>query len=239
MLRVMIVMVTVIFFINVIFKGNIFEAFFFSLAVAVGLTPEMLPMLVAINLSKGAINMSKKQVIVKRLNAIQNFGAMDVICTDKTGTLTKDKIILEKYCDVATRDDVDVLKMAYVNSFYQTGLKNLLDRAILKHEKFDVKQYKKIDEIPFDFSRKIMSVIIENEIGHRLVTKGAPEEIFKRSSRYELEGEITEMEKILLEDLREECNKLSAEGYRVLAIAYKDINIKKNVYSKDDENDLI
>ena len=128
---------------------------------------EMLPMLVAINLSKGAIAMSKKQVIVKHLNSIQNFGAMDILCTDKTGTLTMDKIVLEKYCDVIRKEDHDVLRFAYINSFYQTGLKNLLDRAILKHEKILVKQYKKIDEMPFDFSRRIMSVVVDMDDGLR------------------------------------------------------------------------
>jgi Mg2+-importing ATPase len=196
-------------------------------------------MLVAINLSKGAIAMSKKEVIVKRLNSIQNFGAMDVLCTDKTGTLTMDKIVLEKHCDVIRKEDEDVLRFAYINSFYQTGLKNLLDRAILKHEKLLIGQFKKIDEIPFDFSRKIMSVVVEIDGKHRIISKGAPEEIFKKCTKYELEGEILDTEDLILSDLKEEYDNLSAEGFRVLAIAYKDIENKKEVYSKDDEKDLI
>ncbi|MFH1238654.1 MAG: magnesium-translocating P-type ATPase [bacterium] len=239
MLRAMFFMVVFIFAINALRRGNFIEALLFSLGVAVGLTPEMLPMLVAINLSKGAIAMSKKDVIVKRLNSIQNFGAMDILCTDKTGTLTLDKIILEKHCDVVRREDYDVLRLAYINSYYQTGLKNLLDRAILKHEKLLVKQFKKVDEIPFDFSRRIMSVVVEMENGHRLISKGAPEEIFKVCTKYELDTEILDMEELIITDLKEEFDHLSNEGFRVLAIAYKDIINKKEVYSKNDEAELI
>ncbi|MDD5154942.1 MAG: magnesium-translocating P-type ATPase [Candidatus Omnitrophica bacterium] len=239
MIRAMLFMVLFIFAINAFRRGDFIQSLLFSLGVAVGLTPEMLPMLVAINLSKGAISMSKKQVIVKRLNSIQNLGAMDVICTDKTGTLTLDKIVLEKHCDVVRKEDNDVLRFAYINSFYQTGLKNLLDRAILKHEKLLVKQFKKIDEIPFDFSRKIMSVVIDIEGKHRIISKGAPEEIFKRCTRYELDGEILDMEELILSDLREEYGNLSSEGFRVLAIAYKDMESNKDIYSREDEKDLI
>jgi Mg2+-importing ATPase len=239
MIRFMLVMVGFIFIINAFLRGNPVQALLFSLGVAVGLTPEMLPMLVAINLSKGAIAMAKKDVIVKRLNSIQNLGAMDVLCTDKTGTLTMDKIVLEKHCDVVRQENDDVLRFAYINSYYQTGLKNLLDRAILKHSKLLVKQYKKVDEIPFDFSRKIMSVVVEMEGKHTFITKGAPEEIMKRCTRYELEGEILEKEPLIVSDLKEEYDRLSADGFRVLAIAYKDIDTKREVYSKEDEKDLV
>ncbi len=239
MIRAMIFMVLFIFAINALRRGAFIESLLFSLGVAVGLTPEMLPMLVAINLSKGAISMSKKQVIVKRLNSIQNLGAMGVICTDKTGTLTMDQIVLEKHCDVVRKEDDDVLRYAYINSFYQTGLKNLLDRAILKHERLLVKQFKKIDEIPFDFSRKIMSVVIDIDGKHRIISKGAPEEIFKRATRYELDGEILDMEELILSDLKEEYDNLSADGFRVLAVAYKDMDSNKDIYSRDDEKDLI
>jgi len=239
MIRFMILLVIVIFGINAFFKGDVIEAFLFSLAVSIGLTPKMLPMLVAINLSKGAVAMANKQVIVKRLNSIQNFGAMDVLCTDKTGTLTLDKVILERYCDVVRKEDEDVLRFAYINSYYQTGLKNLLDRAILKHEKILVKQFKKIDEIPFDFSRKIMSVVVEVDGKHRVISKGAPEEIFKRSTHYQLEGEVEEMEELIIADLKAEFDSLNEEGFRVLALAYKDVADKKDVYSKEDESNLI
>jgi len=239
MIRAMIFMVIAIFAINAMRGRHFMDAFLFSLSVAVGLTPEMLPMLITINLSKGAIAMSKKDVIVKRLNSIQNFGAMDVICTDKTGTLTMDQIILEKHCDVVRKDDESVLKYAYLNSYYQTGLKNLLDKAILKHEKIQVKKFKKIDEMPFDFSRKIMSVVVETDGKHTLIAKGAPEEIFKRCTHYELDGEMFEMEQWLLADLREEYDRLSADGFRVLALAYKDMDTKKEAYSRDDEQELV
>lgn len=241
MIRFMIILVVAIFAINAFNKGNTIEALLFALSVAVGLTPEMLPMIVAINLSKGAITMSKKDVIVKRLNAIQNFGAMDVLCTDKTGTLTLDKIILERHCDVVRKEDEDVLRFAYINSFYQTGLKNILDVAILKHEKLLVKQYKKIDEVPFDFSRKLMSVVVESDSKHRMIVKGAPEEIYKRCTKFELEGEILEMDagNLVLLELKEEYDNLSAEGFRVLAVAYREFEQPKDKYTKDDEQDLI
>jgi Mg2+-importing ATPase len=239
MIQFMLVLVIIIFAINAILKGNLLQALLFSLAVAVGLTPQMLPMLVAINLSKGAITMAKKKVIVKRLNSIQNFGAMDILCTDKTGTLTLDKIVLEIHCDVSGNDDEEVLKLAYINSYYQTGLKNLLDRAVLRHEKLLVTQYKKIDEIPFDFSRKIMSVVVEDNEHHQLIAKGAPEEIFMRCSQYASNGMIMDMNEAVIHDLKRQYDRLSLEGFRVLAVAYKDISQKKNVYSRDDENNLI
>jgi Mg2+-importing ATPase len=241
MIRVMVILVLVIFAINAFLKGDIIQSLLFSLSVAVGLTPEMLPMLVAINLSKGAIAMSKKDVIVKRLNATQNFGAMDVLCTDKTGTLTLDKIVLEKHCDVVRKEDEDVLRFAYINSFYQTGLKNILDRAILTHQKLLVKQYKKVDEVPFDFSRKVMSVVVEADGRHRIIVKGAPEEIYRRCTKFELDGEILDLDKaeLVLIELQNEYHDLSAEGFRVLAVAYKDFEQPKNVYTKDDEQNLI
>ncbi|MFA4967128.1 MAG: magnesium-translocating P-type ATPase [Candidatus Margulisiibacteriota bacterium] len=239
MIRFMLIMVVFIFFINFFLKGNLLEAFLFSLAVAVGLTPEMLPMLVTINLSRGAMAMAKKEVIVKRLSSIQNFGAMDILCTDKTGTLTLDKIVLEKHCDVKGREDHSVLEMAYMNSYYQTGLKNLLDKAILKHEKILIKEYKKVDEIPFDYWRKLMSVVIVHEGAHRLIAKGAPEEIFSRCSAYELEGKVTGIDPAILADLKKEYDSLSADGFRVLALAYKDVETAKTVFSKDDEKGLI
>ena len=239
MVKAMICMVMFIFAIIAFRHGNLIEALLFSLGVAVGLAPEMLPMIVTLNLSKGAISMSKKDVIVKRLNSIQNFGAMDILCTDKTGTLTMDKIVLEKHCDVVRKEDADTLRYAYINSFYQTGLKNLLDRAILKHEKLLVKEYTKVDEIPFDFSRKIMSVVVSAEDKHKIISKGAPEEIFKRCFQYELDGEIFDIDPLIISDLKEEFDSLSSDGFRVLAIAYKNFENKKEAYSKDDEKELI
>jgi P-type Mg2+ transporter len=243
MIRLMLVMVPLVFVINGLTKHNWKEAFFFSLAVAVGLTPEMLPMIVSVCLSKGAIAMSRKKVIVKRLNSIQNFGAMDVLCADKTGTLTQDKVILERHCDVAREDNDRVLHMAYLISHFQTGLKNVLDRAILDHHEvraqLPVDTFRKVDEIPFDFSRRIMSVVIETaDGGHRLLTKGAPEEVFKRCNRFELGEEVFEMNPVLLFDLQEEYEQLNADGFRVLAVAYKDLE-HRAAAARSDESDLI
>ena len=243
MIRFMIIMVPAVFLINGFAKNNWSDAFFFAMAVAVGLTPEMLPMIVSVCLSKGAIAMSAKRVIVKRLNSIQNLGAMDVLCTDKTGTLTMDHIILERHCDVVRKENEEVLVMAYLNSYFQTGLKNLMDRAILDykylHEQIPIPAYEKVDEIPFDFSRKVMSVVVRTpQGGHRLICKGAPEEIFRRCKSFELEGKIYPMDNLLIQDLREEYDDLGTVGFRVLALAYKDSDAKA-AYTRDDERDLI
>jgi Mg2+-importing ATPase len=244
MIRFMIVMVPLVFLISGFTRHNWHEAFFFALAVAVGMTPEMLPMIVTVCLSKGAIAMAKKKVIVKRLNSIQNLGAMDVLCTDKTGTLTMDRVVLEKHCDVQLDEDDDVLMMAYLNSYFQTGLKNVLDRAVLAHkeeihDQFKVPAHHKVDEIPFDFARRLMSVIVETPEGKtRLICKGAPEEVFKRCTEFEYDGETLPMETVLIEDLREEYRRLSADGFRVLAIAYRDLD-RKSAYAKSDECDLV
>jgi Mg2+-importing ATPase len=242
MIRFILVMAPLVFFINGLTKHDWQEAFFFALAVAVGLTPEMLPMIVTVCLSRGAMAMSSQKVIVKRLNSIQNLGAMDVLCTDKTGTLTMDHIILEHHCDVILRDSEEVLGLAYLNSHFQTGLKNVMDRAILDYqhlkEQLQVPQCEKVDEIPFDFSRKVMSVIVRLPDGtHRLICKGAPEEVFRRCGGFDLDGERCPMEHVILEDLREEYRGLSADGFRVLALACKDVPVKP-VYSRDDEADL-
>jgi len=243
MIRFMAVMVPLVFLINGLTKGNWPEAFFFALAVAVGLTPEMLPMIVTVCLSKGAIAMSRKKVIVKRLNSIQNFGAMDVLCTDKTGTLTQDRVIIEKHCDVVRKEDDDVLSLVYLNSHFQTGLKNVLDRAVLEHREIhaeiNVPAWEKVDEVPFDFSRRLMSVVVETpEDTHRIITKGAPEELFRRCSRFELEGQLYPMDPILIDDLRLEYEELSEDGFRVLAVAYKDVP-RQPAYSKADESDMV
>jgi len=244
MIRFMIVMVPLVFLINGFSRHNWHEAFFFALAVAVGMTPEMLPMIVTVCLSRGAIAMAKKKVIVKRLNSIQNLGAMDVLCTDKTGTLTMDRVVLEKHCDVQLDEDDEVLMLAYLNSHFQTGLKNVLDRAVLAHkeeihDQFKVPAHHKVDEIPFDFARRLMSVIVERPEGQtRLICKGAPEEVFKRCTHFEYDGELLPMETVLIEDLREEYRRLSADGFRVLAIAYRDLD-RKPAYAKSDECELV
>jgi len=242
MIKFVFTLVIFIFAVNAILKGSIIESVLFALAVAVGLTPEMLPMLVTLNLSKGARDMSRKQVIVKHLESIQNLGAMDILCTDKTGTLTEDKIILEKFCNVNGEEDYTVLKYAYINSFYQTGLKNVLDEAIIKHEPIKLKSVKKIDEIPFDFERKIISIVVDIESekhkGLFLITKGAPEELLKRCSKYELNGKQYKLDKNTIKKIEGEYEKLSSEGFRVLAVAYKPVNVQHN-YTTSDEKKLV
>jgi P-type Mg2+ transporter len=243
MIRFMLVMVPLVFVINGITKHDWKEAFFFSMAVAVGLTPEMLPMIVSVCLSKGALAMSRKKVIVKRLNSIQNFGAMDVLCTDKTGTLTIDRVILELYCDVFRNENEEVLRDAYLISHFQTGLKNVLDRAVLQHKdlhgQLSIEKYTKVDELPFDFSRRMMSVAVEGPQGERqLLTKGAPEAVFAKCSHFECEGEIFPMDPIQSGDLVQQVNELSEDGFRVLAVATKKLD-KRDAYSKADECDLV
>jgi len=245
MIRFMAVMVPLVFLINGFSKGNWVEALLFALAVAVGLAPEMLPMIVTINLAKGAIAMARKKVIVKRLNAIQNFGAMDVLCTDKTGTLTQDKIFLERHVDINGEESERVLEFAYLNSYYQTGLKNLLDVAVLEHgELHDALHvdtvYRKVDEIPFDFRRRRMSVVVEKERQrHVLVCKGAVEEVFSVCSRAESEEGHIELIPEHLEQLRQVTRELNEDGFRVIAVAYREFDPHRGPYSLNDESDLI
>ncbi len=243
MITFMSVIVPLVFCLYGFTKHDWKTAFLLAMAVAVGLTPEMLPMIVSVCLSKGALAMSKKKVIVKRLNSIQNFGAMDVLCTDKTGTLTIDHVILEIHCDVFKNESEEVLRDAYLVSHFQTGLKNVLDRAVLKytelHRELSVDKYSKLDEIPFDFSRRMMSVVVEGPDGQRqLLTKGAPESVFKKCTHFESDGEIFEMEPILVGNLIEQVNSLSEDGFRVLAIANKKVGVQ-NTYSKADEESLV
>ena len=228
MIKLMAVMVPLVFLINGFTKHDWRGAFFFAMAVAVGLTPEMLPMIVSVCLSKGALAMSRKKVIVKRLNAIQNFGGMDVLCTDKTGTLTEDRVVLQRHCNLAGRETEEVLLDGYLISYFQTGLKNLLDRAILDspdfHQQALIAKYKKLDELPFDFTRRMMSVLVETPDGKPiLLTKGAPEEVFHQCSHFELDGKVSPMDPNLIVGLKEEYDRLSNDGFRVLAVATKEM----------------
>jgi P-type Mg2+ transporter len=243
MMKFMAVMVPLVFFINGFTKHDWKGAFFFAMAVAVGLTPEMLPMIVSVCLSNGAMAMSRKKVIVKRLNSIQNFGAMDVLCTDKTGTLTDDRVVLMRHCNVAGRETNDVLLDGYLISYFQTGLKNLLDRAILDstdfHGKAIVEKYKKLDELPFDFTRRMMSVLVADPEGKAvLLTKGAPEEVFTHCSHFELDGKLSEMHEEFMVGLKQEYDSLSNDGFRVLAVATKDLP-GKQICTKEDECELV
>jgi Mg2+-importing ATPase len=240
MIRFMLVMVSATFLIVGLTKGEWVEALLFALSVAVGLTPEMLPMIITVCLSKGALLMARRKVIVKHLHAIQNFGAMDVLCTDKTGTLTQDRVVLERYVDVTNRTSEDVLRYAYMNSFYQTGLRNLLDRAILAHTELDVERNcRKVDEIPFDFKRRRMSVVIDYEGRHVLVCKGAVEEVSAVCDNYQVDEDINPLIKLIRDDLMDEYRSLSAEGYRVLAIAYREFDRSKQTFTVADESELI
>jgi Mg2+-importing ATPase len=247
MIRFIAVMVPAVFLINGLSKHNWLEAFLFAMAVAVGLTPEMLPMIVTVNLSKGALAMARKKVIVKRLNAIQNFGAMNVLCTDKTGTLTQGKIVLEKHLDAHGDPSEKVLQYGYLNSYHHTGLKNLLDEAILDHEELEERlkakdKYRKIDEIPFDFVRRRMSVVVEDETGlNTLICKGAVEEVLGLCNRVEVKGEVIEVLPEHDAKRRLLADDLNGQGFRVIALAYKQMPgaTDEPVYAVKDESDLI
>jgi Mg2+-importing ATPase len=247
MIRFIGVMVPAVFLINGLSKHNWLEAFMFAMAVAVGLTPEMLPMIVTVNLSKGALAMARKMVIVKRLNSIQNFGAMDVLCTDKTGTLTQGKIVLEKHLDVHGDPSEKVLQYGYLNSYHHTGLKNLLDEAILNHEELEASlkakvDYRKIDEIPFDFIRRRMSVVVENAAGlNTLICKGAVDEVLDVCTRVEVNGEVIAVQSEHDVQRRKIADDLNGQGYRVIALSYKEMPNAPDepVYTVKDEADLI
>ncbi|QXI26863.1 magnesium-translocating P-type ATPase [Pseudomonas vanderleydeniana] len=244
LIRFMFVMAPLVLFINGFTKGDWMEALLFALSIAVGLTPEMLPMIVTSTLAKGAVFLSRKKVIVKRLDAIQNFGAMDVLCTDKTGTLTQDKIFLARHVDVWGEESEDVLEMAYLNSYYQTGLKNLLDVAVLEHVEIDRElqvgtAFQKVDEIPFDFNRRRMSVVVvEQDHPHLLICKGAVEEVLSVCTRVrhgEAEEPLTDE---LLARIRQVTAAFNEEGLRVVAVAARSMEAGDDVYSLADEQDL-
>ena len=255
LIRFMLIMVPLIFLINGFVKHDWLEALLFAIAVAVGLTPEMLPMIVTANLAKGALNMSKRKVIVKRLNAIQNIGAMDILCTDKTGTLTMDKIVLERHLNIFGDQDEEVLKWAYLNSYHQTGLKNLLDVAVLEHievhEHLKAEEYfLKVDEIPFDFQRRRMSVILKQRNGkHLLICKGAVEEMLDlcnyafdpgEDKQLHIENDkVISMDEKMRNRILETSKKLNAEGLRVLLVAIKEFDNRALTYSVADESDMV
>lgn len=239
LMRMMLVMVGVVFLIVGLTKHNWLEALLFGLSVSVGLTPEMLPMMLTVNLAKGALSMARKKVIVKRLPAIQNFGAVDVLCTDKTGTLTQDRVVLEKHVDILGNPSEEVLNYAYLNSFFQTGLRNLIDRAILEYADLDTSECRLVDELPFDFQRRRMSVVVEYEGDHVLICKGAVEEIYSCCSRYQIEDEVYPIVEAIRADLFEEVEKLNRDGFRVLGIAYREFGREKTTFTVEDESDLI
>ncbi|MEB3754380.1 magnesium-translocating P-type ATPase [Acinetobacter sp. MD2(2019)] len=243
LIRFMLVMAPVVLFINGFTKGDWGEAVLFALSVAVGLTPEMLPMIVTSTLAKGAVFLSRKKVIVKRLDAIQNFGAMDVLCTDKTGTLTQDKIFLSHHVDIYGQKSHDVLMQAFLNSYYQTGLKNLLDVAVLEavdqEMTFEKLRYKKLDEVPFDFERRRMSVVVrtpQKEV--RMVTKGAVEEILKACSHVEIQGKVQPLTAQIQSEIETITQNYNREGLRVVAVAYRQFDADQDTFSVQDECNL-
>ncbi|WP_447866848.1 magnesium-translocating P-type ATPase [Rahnella bonaserana] len=247
LIRFMLVMVPVVFLINGIMKGEWWDALLFAVAVAVGLTPEMLPMIVSANLAKGAMAMSKRKVVVKRLNAIQNLGAMDVLCTDKTGTLTQDKIILEHHINTQGQKDASVLELAWLNSYHQSGIKNLMDQAVIWFSDntpgfVKPQGYSKVDEMPFDFVRRRLSVVVKDRnANHLLVCKGAVEEMLSISTHICENGDVVELTEARRDALLEMSNDYNKEGFRVLVVASREIRRAetKKQYGADDEHDLI
>ena len=246
----MLIMVPIVFVINGITNGDWFGAFLFGVAIAVGLTPEMLPMIVTACLAKGAMMMAKKKTIIKDLDSIQNFGAMDVLCTDKTGTLTMDKVVLQKHLNVFGKEEPRVLKHAFLNSHFQTGLKNLMDLSII--EKTDelsgnydvlaglIERYKKVDEIPFDFMRRRMSVVVEDDKGKRqLITKGAVEEMLSISSFVETDGKVETLTEELKKRILRTADQLNSEGMRVIAVAQKTNPPTVGAFNIDDESEMV
>ena len=244
-MQVALVLVIFVFFINAFLKpavsqqqSDILESLLFAVALAVGLTPELLPMIVSVNLSRGALEMSKKNVIVKRLASIQNFGNMDVLCTDKTGTLTENVITLVLHVDIEGKDSEKVLLYAFVNSYYETGLKSPLDGAVLRYKHLDVKGFDKVDEVPFDFIRRRVSIIVEHEESRLMICKGALEEVASVCSRFELENKIIDFTSEQQKKMRDNYYRLSSQGFRVLGVSYRRTE-EKPAYSVKDERDMI
>ncbi|WP_062537850.1 magnesium-translocating P-type ATPase [Mizugakiibacter sediminis] len=244
MLRFMAVMVPLVFVLNGWAKHDWLEAFLFAIAVSVGLAPEMLPMIVTINLAKGAMAMARKEVIVKRLPAIQDFGAIDVLCTDKTGTLTQDKVILERHVGADGEEDERVLQLAYLNSHYQTGLRNLLDVAVLERVEAEdaarmIADFALVDEVPFDFERRRMSVVVRDHDGrHLLVSKGAVAEMLGISVNVDVGGKVQPLTRERLDEVRRVARELNEDGFRVIAVGIRELSPTREAYGRDDERDL-
>ena len=242
LIRIMIFMIPIVFLINVE-KHDIILAFTFAVAIAICITPLLLPVILSSSLSKGAVRMSKKKTIVKKLDSIQNFGAMNIFCTDKTGTLTEDKIVLEKYLNVNGEEDFNILKYAFLNAYLQTGLKSNIDEAVVAKAKTigienSVEKYKKIDEIPFDFSRRCLSVAVEIDNKDELITKGAVEEILNICTTFEYKGQTEKLTNEKIENMRKICKDLNEEGFRVVAICKKIITNNKKDFNSTDEKEM-
>ena len=242
LIRIMIFMIPIVFLINVE-KHDIILAFTFAVAIAICITPLLLPVILSSSLSKGAVRMSKKKTIVKKLDSIQNFGAMNIFCTDKTGTLTEDKIVLDKYLNVNGEEDFNILKYAFLNAYLQTGIKSNIDEAVVAKAKTvgienSAEKYKKIDEIPFDFSRRCLSVAVEIDNKDELITKGAVEEILNICTTFEYKGQTEKLTNEKIENMRKICKDLNEEGFRVVAICKKIITNNKKDFNSTDEKDM-
>ncbi len=240
------VIAPLVFLINGLTKGDWLNALIFAIATAVGLTPEMLPVIVTSNLVKGSVEMARHETIVKRMNSIQNFGSADILCTDKTGTLTQDKVVLERHYDLNLEEKSKVLELSYLNSYYQTGMKDLIDKAIINAAKDELdteeinQNYQKIDEIPFDFKRRRMSVVVMNKKHeHLLVTKGAAEEMLACSNRLEINDKITMLDQEQRQEILNKINQMNQDGLRVVLLAYKKNPAPVGEFSVDDEKELI
>ncbi|MFH0848794.1 MAG: HAD-IC family P-type ATPase, partial [archaeon] len=236
--QVTFLLVLFVFFMSALNGRDMLESLLFGVALAVGLVPELLPMMLSVNLSKGAIAMANKGVIVKRLASIQNFGSMNVLCTDKTGTLTQNKIALALHVNAEGDEDENVFLYCYLNSYYETGLRSPLDEAVLHHEHVDVTRYKKLDEVPFDFIRKRVSVVVDHEGQQIVITKGAPEEILKICSHSETAGNMQQLTDELRKKIEEKYHELGREGFRTLGVAYKPIKEGKPSCSIHDECEM-
>jgi Mg2+-importing ATPase len=237
-MKAILFLVLIIFLLNALINQNILDSFLFAIAVAVGVTPELLPMIMSITMARGSLQMSKKGVIVKKPSAIPSFGSMNILCTDKTGTITEDNIQLVLCTDPQGSKDAEVLRYGYLNSAFQTGIKNPLDQAVLDEEKIDIRAYQKMEEIPFDFHRKMLSIAVKGPEGHLLITKGAPEEVWKRCTTIRINGTSVPLTGETLERTRASYERLSSEGYRVLAVAIKRITQVKTQYQTSDEAQL-
>ena len=243
LIKYMVVVSIAVFFIYAFIRKDILEAILFSLSVAVGITPTMLPMIVNVNLTKGTKTLAKKKTLVKNIQAIQNLGAIDVLCTDKTGTLTLDKIVLQKYINVEGKEDLSILEYAFLNSYYSTGMKNLVDKAIitygLEHKiKDQIVAYEKIDEIPFDYTRKKVSVVVKHENHYRIITKGALEEILKVCKDVKINETYKPLTKDMLESINKNAESLAKEGMQVIALASKKEYRGKDIFDSNDEKDM-
>jgi P-type Mg2+ transporter len=232
-------LVILVFLINALFKHSILDSLLFAVALAVGLTPGLLPMILSINLARGASAMSKKGVIVKRMAAIQNFGSMDILCSDKTGTLTENRVTLVKHISFAGRESEKVLQFSYLNSRFQTGLRNPLDEAILKHEEINIADFQRVDEIPFDFIRRRLSVVASYQGNNLLITKGAPEEIARVTSQYEVDGKVYHLDDESRIKIEKQHRELSTQGFRVLSVAYLVEEKSKTSFTVHDEDKMI